>query len=163
MAFRKLGAIRAMDQRHMGEMRPVPAHRVINHALAESIGKVVIAADHMGDAHIVIIHNHGMQIGGRAIAAQDDHVIQFAIGDAHFALHQIRNHGLAFQRCLDANGEGLARLFRARLTVPPAAIIARWATFRCSAFAHFGQFFRRRPAAIGLAHRQQRLRDFAMP
>ena len=144
-------------------MRPVPAHRVINHALAESIGKVVIAADHMGDAHVVIIHHNGVQIGGRAIAAQDDHVIQFAIGDAHFALHQIRNHGLAFQRCLDANGEGLVRLFCPGLTIPPAAVIPWWATFRRSAFAHFGQFFRCRPAAIGLTHRQQRLRDFAMP
>ena len=146
----------------MGEMRPVPAHRVINHALAKGIGQVVIAADHMGDAHIVIIHHHSMQIGGRAIAAQDDHVIQFAIGDAHFALHQIRHNSFTFKRRFDSDGEGLADLFCPGLTIPPAAVIPWWATFRRSAFAHFGQFFRRRPAAIGLTHRQQSLRDFAM-
>ena len=159
----KLGAIRAMDQRHMGEIRPVPAHRVIDHALAESIGQVIIAADHMGDAHIVIIHHNGVQIGGRAVTPQDDHVIQFAIGDAHFALHQIRHNGFTFKRRFDSDGEWLAGLFRARFTIPPTAVIPWRATFRRSAFAHFGQFFRRRPAAIGLAHRQQSLCDFTMP
>ena len=163
MSFGELGAIRAMDQRHMGEMRAVPAHRVIDHALAESIGQMVIAADHMGDAHIMIIHHHGMQIGGRAIAAQDDHVIQFAIRHAHFTLHHIRHNRLAFQGRFDANGKGLARLLRPWLLIPPAAVITRRAAFGGSLFAHFGQFLGRCPAPIGLAHSQQRFRYFTMP
>ena len=124
---------------------------------------MVITADHMRDAHVMIIHHHGMQIGWCAITPQDDHVVQFAIGDAHFALHQIRDNGLTFQRRLDADGEGLAFLFRPRLTLTPAPVITRRAAFSSGAFAHFGQFFRRGPTAISLAHDQQRFGDFAMP
>ena len=104
MALGQFLAILAVDQRDMGEVRPLPAHRVIDLRLAERIGQVVVAADDMGDRHVVVVHHHGVLVGRRAVAAQDDHVVQLGVADAHRALDQIFNHRLALAWRAQADG-----------------------------------------------------------
>ena len=59
---------------------------------------MIVAADHMGDAHVVIVDDHGQHIGRRAVGAQQDHVVELVVGEAHVALHQIVHDGLAVLR-----------------------------------------------------------------
>ncbi|MNQ93829.1 hypothetical protein D3C85_1093110 [compost metagenome] len=72
----QLGAVGAMDQRDVGEGRPGPAERVIDQALAGGVVQVVVAANDVGHAHVVIVHHHGQIVGGGAVRAQDDQIVQ---------------------------------------------------------------------------------------
>ena len=42
---------------------------------------MVVAADDVGDAHVVVVHHHRLHVGRRAVAAQHDHVVQLGVGD----------------------------------------------------------------------------------
>ena len=76
--FRQLGAVGAVDQRDMGEFGDRPAERVIDLRLAEGVVEVVVAADHMGDPHVVVV-DHDREIVGRgAVRPQDDQIVEFA-------------------------------------------------------------------------------------
>jgi hypothetical protein len=63
--------------------------------LAKGVGEVVVAADDVGDGHVVVVHHHGVQVGRRAVGAEDDHVVQLGGADADRALHEVVHHGLA--------------------------------------------------------------------
>ena len=65
----KLGAVRPVDQRDMREGGNVPAHGVVDLRLPRGIGEVVVAADDVGDAHVMIVHHHREHIGRRAVAS----------------------------------------------------------------------------------------------
>lgn len=67
VTFRQFLAIRAVDQRDMRPDRYVPAHGVVNHHLARGVVEVIIPADHMGHAHVMVINNNGQHIDGRTI------------------------------------------------------------------------------------------------
>ncbi len=116
----------------------------------------------MGDAHVVIVDHHRVQIGGRAITAQNDHVVQFGIGDAHLALHQIVQHGFALTRGAQAKGGSDAGGGLGGITVTPAPVIAGRAMLGDGALAHLGQFLRRAITWVGHAVGQQFPRDFLM-
>ena len=73
----------------MGESRHGPAQRLIDLGLAEGVVEMVVAADDMGDAHVVIVHHHREIIGRRAVGAQDDEIVELLVGDRDLALHQI--------------------------------------------------------------------------
>src|SRR3546814_3484805 len=66
----KLGAVRSMDQRHMGVYRLRPTHCANERELAEGVVEMVIAPDNMRNAHIVIVHHNGKHIGRRSIGAE---------------------------------------------------------------------------------------------
>jgi hypothetical protein len=40
---------------------------------------VIVAADHMGHAHVVIVDHHRQHVGRRAVAAQQDEIVQLGI------------------------------------------------------------------------------------
>ena len=55
VALGELGAVRSVDQRHMGEDRKsYPTERLVDLRLPRGIGEVIVAADDMGDAHVVV-------------------------------------------------------------------------------------------------------------
>ena len=106
MALGQFCAVGPVDQGDMGEVRNVPAHRLIDRDLAEGIAEMVIAADHMRHAHIMVIHHNGPHIGRRAVGAQQDHVVQFAGLDGHAALYAIFQHTVAAIRRAQADRMG---------------------------------------------------------
>ena len=75
----------------MGKNRSLPTHALIHHQLTECIVQMIIAADHMGYAHIMIVNNDSQHIGRAAIAAQNHHVIQNLVLNCHRALNSIIN------------------------------------------------------------------------
>ena len=48
----------------MGPDGNVPTHGLIDDRLPRGIGEVIVAADHMGDAHVMVVDNNGEHIGG---------------------------------------------------------------------------------------------------
>jgi hypothetical protein len=83
VALRQLGAVGPVDQRDMGQERRRPAERLVDlDLLAGGIGQVVVAADNVGDAHVVIVDDHREHVGRRAVGAQDDQVVEILVLDA---------------------------------------------------------------------------------
>ncbi len=87
-----------------------PRKRIIDDVLAEGIVQVVIAADYVGYAHIVIVNNDGEHIGRRAVGAQKHEIIQLGILHAYVALNMVFDYRFAVYGGFDADGEllGLA-------------------------------------------------------
>ena len=164
MPLGELGAIRPVDQRNMREGRNVPAHGVIELRLPRRVGEVVVAADNMGDAHVVIVDHDGEHVGRRAVRAQQHHVVEVLVGPGDMALHAVCDGGLALARRLEPHG----------ITAYPWANPSTPCRARCrrsrrrapsfiGALAHGGKLLWRRIAAIGLASLQHLVRDLRMP
>ena len=84
---------------------------------------MVVATDHMGDAHVEIIDHHGQHIGGRAIRAEHDHIVELVITEGHIALHRVIDHRLAVARRLEADRIRRAVGVRIVRGVAPRAMI----------------------------------------
>ena len=102
MALGKLLAVGAMDQRHMCEFRHIPSHRFIDRDLAKGIAQVIVTADHMRDAHIVIVHRDGEHVGRRSVGTHKDEIVDFPGLYRYSSLHRVIKHALAVIRCLSA-------------------------------------------------------------
>ena len=98
MPLAELGAVGAVDQRDMGEARRLGAERMVELGLAEGVGQVVVAADDMGDAHVDVVDHDREHVGGRAVGAQQHHVVELRVGDPHGALDEVVDDGLALLR-----------------------------------------------------------------
>ena len=64
---------------------------------------MVVAADDVGDAHVVVVDDDGEHVGRRAVGAQDDEVVEVLVGEGDAALHAVLDHRLAVERRLDAD------------------------------------------------------------
>ena len=111
----------------------------------------------MGDAHVQIVYHHAEIIGGRAIGAGDNQIVERFVGYADFAFHQILPSGVAFERGFEAHHRlaafGQRRQHFARLR-PPAAIICGGAFF-FGFFAHGFELFFAAIAVISVALLEQ--------
>lgn len=57
--------------------------------LTGGVCDVVGAANDVSDVHVVIIHHHGQDIDGRAVAAQDNEVIDLRVLHGDGPLHLV--------------------------------------------------------------------------
>ena len=90
VALGELGAVRPVDQRDMRHHRHVPAHRLVDLRLPGGVGQVVVAADDVGDAHVVVVDDDGEHVGRVAVRAQEDEVVEVLVGEDDAALHACR-------------------------------------------------------------------------
>ncbi len=153
VALAELGAIGAMDQRNMREDRHLPIERHVNQALAGGIIEMVVAADDVGNTHVMIIDHDGQIIGRRAVRTQQDQVVHVLRIEGNITLHRVRHHQRIGQRSLEADD---VRLFefglRWRAIAPGRAQgVAGFAGFLAGDFG----FFLRHEAGIGAAFGQQ--------
>ena len=163
VAFRQFGAVRPVDQRDMGHVRDVPSQRVVDLLLAGGVDQVIVAADHMGDAHVVVVDHDRQHVGRVAVAAQQHEVVEVLVLPDHAALHLVLDHGLAGLRRLEADGGLHAGRRLGRIAVAPQAVIEPGAALGAGLLAHRRQFLGGGVAVIGLAAGEQLLGDFAMP
>ena len=75
-----------MDQRNVREFRHGPAEGAVELVLAKGIGQMIVAADHVGDAHVMVVHHDRQHVSRRSVGAQQHHVVELRIGDRHLAL-----------------------------------------------------------------------------
>jgi hypothetical protein len=147
----------------MAVNRHGPAHRVDDLQLARGVVEMIVAADHMGDAHVEIVDHDREHIGRRAVGPQQHHVVELLVGEAHIALHDVVHDGLAGLRRLEPDNERRARRRFARIAVAPASVVAHGLAGGALLRAHLFEFLRGREAAIGFAFREQLFGDLAMP
>ena len=82
------------DGRAVNVFRNLPAERLVQQVVLGRGGKILIAADHMGDAHGVVVHHIGKVIGWHAIALDENLIVQRAAFHGHIAVHLImEGHG----------------------------------------------------------------------
>ena len=56
---------------------------------------MVVAADDVGDAHVVVVDDDGEHVGRVAVRAQQDEVVEILVLPDDAALHRVLDHGLA--------------------------------------------------------------------
>ena len=73
---------------------------------------MVVAADNMGNAHVVIVHDNAEVVSWCAVGAGDNQVVKRFVGNRDFAFDQVRPFGDAVQRCFETdNGLHVGRDF----------------------------------------------------
>ena len=124
---------------------------------------MVVAADDVGDAHVVVIDHHGEHVGGIAIASQQHEIVEILVLPDHAALHLVLDHGLAGLGRPEPDRGFYACGRFGRVAVPPQAVIEAGAAFRAGLFPHRRELFRGGVAAVSLAAGQQLLGDLPVP
>ena len=82
----------------MRKFRHIPAHCLINKLLAEAIRKMVITADNMGYAHIMIVNHDCKHVSWVAVRTQEYHIIQFRCLNCNIALNMVIDGYFTFKR-----------------------------------------------------------------
>ena len=139
-----------------------PVHRADDRQLAEGVVEVVVAADDVRDAHVMIVDHHREHIGRGAVRAQQDEVVELGIGDLDLPLDEVVDHRLAGLGGLDPHDERLARLVGARLAIAPFAVDPEGASFGLRRLAPRRQLILSQITAIGRPARNQFVRDFGV-
>ena len=154
MALGKLCAVRAVDQRQMAIDRHRPAHRLDDLQLARGIVEMIGAADHMGHAHVVIVHHHRQHVGGRAVASA---AAPCRRAGRWRSAHRPAPGHARWSRRLRAPSAAPQRARPAALRTDRGRASARHSAWACRprfcASRISVEFFRRGIAAIGLALR----------
>ena len=88
--------------------RDLPAESLIEQVVLGGRGEILTAADYMGDAHEMVVHNVGKVIGGEAVSLQQDLIVQGAVFHRDGAIDYIVEGGSAFQRHLLTDYIGFA-------------------------------------------------------
>ena len=76
--------------------RNVPAERLIDLGLARGVGEMVVAANDMRHAHVVIVDDDGEHVGRVAVRSQEHEIVEILVGEHDLALHLVVDHRLAF-------------------------------------------------------------------
>jgi hypothetical protein len=77
---------------------------------------MIVAANHMRDAHVHVIDDDAEVVGRIAVRACDDQIIQLRVLEHHAAVHLILDDDRAFERVLETDDrlDAGARLGRSR-------------------------------------------------
>ena len=123
---------------------------------------MIVAADNMGDAHVVIVNHDGQHIGWRPVRAEQDEVVNLGIGYSDAALNLILDHGFTFARRLDPHDVRDIGRPACHPRIAPFAFKPERAAFGLGLFAARGQFFATQVAAIGVPCGNKLCGDFGM-
>ncbi len=147
----------------MGVDRLGPAHGLDDLQLAKGVVQVIVAADHMGDAHVLVVNDDRQHIGRRTIGAQQDHVVELGVLDRDLALHGILDHRLAALRRLEPDHRCHAGRRFLWIAIAPAPVIAHRHSGFALGGAHLVELLGGGVTVIGLALGQHLARDFGVP
>ncbi len=118
---------------------------------------MVVAADDVGDAHVVVVDHDREHVGRRAVRAQQHEIVEVLVLPDHAPLHLILDRGLARERRLEPD-RGLRTGRRvAGIAIAPAPIIKLCAPFFARLLSHLGKLIRGRIATVRMPGRQQSL------
>ncbi len=106
----------------MRHHRDFPAERLVDLRLACCVGEMIVAANDVGDAHVVIVHDDRQHIRRRAIGAQQDEIVEVLVGPGNPPLHLVVENGVSLLRRLEADDRFYARRSVRGGTVAPAPV-----------------------------------------
>jgi hypothetical protein len=128
VALRKLGAVRSQDHGYVRVDRRLDAQRAQHVDLARRVVDVIVAADDVRDAHVVVVDHDAEIVGRRAIRARDDQVIELAAVEHDRAVHDIVDDdaaGVGIAEAHDGRDTGNGRGPRAATAVVARFLLAR--------------------------------------
>ena len=146
----------------MREHRHIPIHGLVDLKLACRVCQMVDATYDVGDAHVMVVDDHGEIVGGVSIAPHDDEIVEILIGEHDAALHLIIDDGLALARGLQADYVWRISGCFFRIAVAPGAADGERALFCLRRLAHIVEFGRREVTAIGVSVLKQLVGDRAV-
>src|SRR5687767_7700737 len=117
---------------------------------------MVIASYHVCDLHQRIVHHDRKIIGGIAVRTKNDEIVEHIVVKNNFALDQVVDYRLAFQRRFESQRGLSGRLADAQLSAAP--VISRRKTLRLRLFSPSFQFLGCAYAPIGLSSLEERHR-----
>ena len=95
VAFGEFRAVGPVDQGNVGHAGKVPSQRIVDLLLARGVDQMIVAADDMGDAHVVVVDHDREHVGRIAVAAQQHEVVEVLVLPDHAALNLVLDHGFA--------------------------------------------------------------------
>ena len=87
----------------MRVQRRLDAERAQHVDLARRVVDVVVAADHVRDLHVVVVDDDAEVVGGRAVGARDDQVVELAAVERDRAVHHVVDDHLPLVRVAEAH------------------------------------------------------------
>ncbi len=115
--------------------------------------QVIVAADDMGDAHVHVIDDDGEVVGGRAVGAGDDEIVEFIVGEDDASLDGIVDHDTPVERILEADDR--LTYVCGRRPVAAAPVIARLFLAGLLCGTAFRKLLLGAGAVIGVSLREQ--------
>ena len=95
VALRHLRAVGVEDHRQVGVDGLAIAERALECCVARRVVEVLLAAQHVRDAHQLVVDDHGEVIGGEAVALADHVVVEVLLAELDRAEHAVHHrHGL---------------------------------------------------------------------
>ncbi len=119
---------------------------------------VVFTANHMGDAHIPVIHDDAEVVGWRTIGAADDQVIQFLVAELNRATDLVVKDDRTFLRIAETHNARLI-ICMMFMAVTAAAVVTWLFVVGHLLFTQRFQTFFRAVAFIGCARFQHFIND----
>src|SRR3989441_2299075 len=89
VALGELLPVRAVDHRHVGEDGERRAERLVEGDLLRRVRDVVRAAQHVGDPHVEVVHDHGVVVERGAVGAEDHEVLDVFALEADGAVDRV--------------------------------------------------------------------------
>jgi hypothetical protein len=129
------------DHCQVGEPGRFEAERPVGQDLAGSVGDMVLAPDDVGDAHEVVVDNHGVVISRKAVGSHQDRISDELQVEGHRASNKVVEADLALIR----DAESHHGLLAVRHPSPGVLQAYRAATSAVNRHCAHGQSF---PAAL---------------
>ena len=121
VALGELLAVGAVEQRQVRVARRHDPERLHHQQLLRGVGEVVVAADHVGDPHVGVVHRDREVVEDRAVAPGDHEVVRGVVREADLAADLVGDHGVAGVR--DPKPDGGARVVGRGSPVAAVAVL----------------------------------------
>ncbi|MNO65356.1 hypothetical protein D3C76_561100 [compost metagenome] len=92
MALGELGAVVTQDHGDVGKLRHGRVQGLVDVDLARGVVDVVFATHHVGDLHVPVIDHHAEVVGGGAVGAADDEIVELGVGELDAATDVVIEH-----------------------------------------------------------------------
>ena len=158
-----LGELRAVgpeDHRQVCVHRRLDPHGAQHVDLPRRVVDVVVAADHVRDAHVVIVDDDAEVVGWRAVRAGDDQVVELGTREGDGPVDDVVDDHGALVRVAEAHDriDACAR----RATVTAATVVPGLLLARELRRAHFLELLLRAITVISLALAEEPADDFGV-
>ncbi len=153
VALGELGTVVPQDHGDVGKLRHWRIQGLVDVDLARGVVDVVFAAHHVGDLHVPVVHHHAEVVGGGAVGAADDEIVELGVGELDAATHVVIEHHGAFGRVAETDDVGgVGRVIV--ITMAALAVVTGLLAVGHLAFAQRFQALLGAVALVGAAIRQ---------
>ncbi|GBH11088.1 DNA-binding transcriptional response regulator [Pseudomonas syringae pv. actinidiae] len=164
LALGQLALVRITQQRHVAQLRLVPAKILVKQNQFRRRWQPFFATQYVGDAHQVVIDYVGQEVGRQPVGLHQDLHVHAVPRDFDFATQHVRHHADAFGRHFHADHVRLAGIQTALDFLfgeqQGPTVVTRGFALGLLLGAHLVEFFGGAETREGMAQLDQLLRVF---